>query len=193
MNNNKNKGVSFGTIALMTSIGLNGLLGGFVIANKTGPKTPDLHMEMPHNLRASHKKQVSGKVKDKHVMQLRMAYDHPQALLAHLEPRRRKEVMRTAMHNVNALATDKPHELLMQLRKAHKKTIVLLKKDTLDEEGLKTILTQNRILKEKLARQGDALILEILKQLTPEERQGAAMSLNTAKRKRFKHKKKERN
>ncbi|PHR59740.1 MAG: hypothetical protein COA43_08585 [Robiginitomaculum sp.] len=193
MSTNKNKGIRFGTIALMASIGLNGLLGGFVIANTAGPKTPDLHMDMPHKFRTSPNHQSSGKTKNKHVMRLRMAYDHPQALLAHLPPRRRREIMKVAMKNVSAQTTDKPHELLMQLRKSHKKTIIFLKKDTLDQEALTTILAQNRILKEKLARQGDTLIIEILKQLTPEERQGAAMSLNTAKRKRFKHKRKEEN
>lgn len=139
--------------ALIISIGLNGLLIGLLMANYMGPNKS--HMPMG-------KMQTTGP--------LTSAYEHPQKLLRRFEPRRRKEIMAQAMKQSRMDAPVPPRKLLQDLRKARKQTLVLLQSPNLNIEVLEAQLQKTRQLKNKLGRQGDILVLEIFKQLTPEER-----------------------
>lgn len=165
---------------LVASVALNGLLAGLLIATTTQVK-PEIVMLTDTQAGISHREPP-------HKMTLhRSVYDNPRGLIAHLAPERRRDVMSTAMKQLKKQDVQAPHELLMALRKSHKQTQRLLQVDTIDEQALQASLKENRVLKEKLARQGDALVLEILRQLTSKERKGAMQALQQVKRKRPKH------
>lgn len=171
-------------LTLFASVALNGLLAGILISNQAGPKSADLQIApfIPapqHSVKRRAPR--NGPLASE-------AYDNPRVLISHLSPPRRKEVMGRAMKHIRTRSERSPHELLIELRKSHKQTLELLRADTLDPDALKTILAKNRELKQRLALQGDALVLEMLNQLTPEERKATVRSLRKPKRKRLKHK-----
>ncbi|PHR92382.1 MAG: hypothetical protein COA69_08365 [Robiginitomaculum sp.] len=169
-------------LTLFASVALNGLLAGVLISNQAGPKSADLQIApfMPAPHQAVKKRPLrNGPLAGE-------AYDAPRMLISHLSPPRRKEIMGRAMKHIKTRSERSPHTLLIELRKSHKQTLALLRADTLDQDALKTILAQNRELKQRLALQGDALVLEMLKQLTPEERKATVRALRKTKYRRFK-------
>lgn len=171
---------------LIGSVALNGLLAGMLISSFLQPK-PEIVSPEPS---VTTQTQISPSTRERPAQRglQRTAYDNPKGLIAHLEPVRRREVMSSAMKQFRKQDLQGPRDLLVQLRNSHKHAFLLLQADPLDEAAFKEHLKENRVLKEKLAVQGDALIVEILKQLTHEERKGAIQSLHKARRKRFKRK-----
>ena len=163
-------------IVLLVSVAVNGLLGGLLFSKHIGPKPSALHMNTPRFSPIPPPALVS-------------VGDNPRQLLRHLEPTRRKEVLSRAMKQLRSGTPKQSHDLLFRLRKSRKHTIALLRADTLNAEALHTELAKNRDLKDTLGRQGDMLILEIFKQLTPEERQGLAHNKKRKyKKRKLKHK-----
>lgn len=171
---------------LIGSVALNGLLAGMLISSSLHP-TPEIVSAEPSVAAQPH---LDTPTRERPMQRglRRTAYDNPKGLIAHLEPKRRREVMSSAMKHVKKQDLQGPRDLLLQMRTSHEQTFALLQSDTLDEAALTAHLKQNRVLKEKLAVQGDALVVEILKQLTLEERKGAIKSLHKVRRKRFKRK-----
>ncbi len=167
-------------IVLLVSVAVNGLLGGLLFSKHIGPKPSALHMNTPRFSQIPPPALVS-------------VGDNPRQLLQHLEPVRRKEVLAGAMKQLRRGTSNPPHDLLFQLRKSRKHTIALLRADTLNADALNTELAKNRALKDTLGRQGDMLILEIFKQLTPQERQGLARKQKRKHRKLKKRKLKHKN
>ncbi|MBL4869994.1 MAG: periplasmic heavy metal sensor [Robiginitomaculum sp.] len=139
--------------ALIISIGLNGLLIGLLMANFMGPNAT--HMTKGKMLTTA---------------PLTSAYEHPQKLLRRFEPRRRREIIAQAMQHSRLETSIPPRKLMRDLRKARKQTLHLLQSPDLNIQTLEAQLKKTRLLKDKLGRQGDILVLEIFKQLTPDER-----------------------
>ena len=152
-------------MALLISVALNGLLIGLLMSGQMGQKT--YMAEQAPNRRAP----------------MMAAYDHPQKLLKHLSKKRRKEIMANAMLKTRESTNSHPRELMREMRKARKRTIALLREVELDETAFQEQLEETRQLKDKLGRQGDALVLEIFKQLTPIEREGIGRARHKDNRK----------
>jgi len=160
-------------IALLISIAVNGLLAGLLLSKQaqqdpTSPNKPVM--------------QGSPRV----LMQTPDA--DPKHLVHALSPERRKMVMITAMENLTESGKEHPRRLFKQLRQAKHKTMQLLRADDLDTVAIKQSMADVRALNQKLAISGDALMIEILSQLTPEERKAAREALRdrTSKKRRRK-------
>ncbi len=152
-------------LALIVSIALNGLLVGLLMSAKVAPK-PFLADKPPVRTQPA------------------MAdFEHPQKLLRHLEPARRRQIMAKAMKNMRESNQPPPHVLMKELRQARKQTLMLLKSPDLDENAFREQLSKARQIKEQLGRQGDMLVLEIFKQLTPDERKRIRRARQQDKRK----------
>lgn len=152
-------------MALLISVALNGLLIGLLMSGKVGQKT--YMAEQAQGRRAP----------------MMAAYDHPQKLLRHLSKARRKEIMANAMLKTREDTGTHPRELMRRMRKARKRTTALLREADFDEGAFQEQLEETRQLKDKLSRQGDALVLEIFKQLTPVEREGIGRARHKDNRK----------
>lgn len=152
-------------MSLLISVALNGLLIGLLMSGKMAQKT--YIAEQAPNRRAP----------------MMAAYDNPRKLLRHLSKARRKEIMANAMLNTRENTNIPTRELMQQMRKTRKRTIALLKEPDLDELAFQEQLEETRQLKDKLGRQGDALVLEIFKQLTPVERESIGRTRHKDNRK----------
>lgn len=152
-------------MALLISVALNGLLIGLLMSGKVEQKS-----------------YVAEQAPDRRAPMM-AAYDHPRKLLRHLSKARRKEIMANAMRQSRENTDIRPRELMKKMREARKRTIALLKEPNLDELAFQEQLEETRQLKDKLGRHGDALVLEIFKQLTPVEREsiGRARKQNNRK------------
>jgi uncharacterized membrane protein len=114
---------------------------------------------------------------------------HPRHLVRTLSPERRKQVMTIALKNLKAEGGEHPRKLFKQLRQAKTKTMRLLQADELDTKAIEQSLADIRSLNQKLAVSGDALMIEVLAQLTPEERKAAEQTLKNHKHRRRRNQK----
>lgn len=160
--NSSPKNTTTWIMALIISVALNGLLAGLLMSGKVGHK--------PY--------MVEGQPSQPAPMMA--GNDNPRRLLRHLDQARRKEIMVTAMKQTRKNEHMSHRELMKELRVARRQILVLLQSPELDEAAFQEQLAHSRQLKDKLGRQGDALVLEIFKQLTPAERK----SLGKAGRKK---------
>lgn len=151
-------------IALLISIAVNGLLAGLLLSKQIKPGPPGLDMSPTRGSMQSE--------------------NHPQHLVRTLSPERRKQVMTTALKNLKAEGGEHPRKLFKQLRQAKIKTMRLLRAEELDTTAIEQSLADIRTLNQKLAVSGDALMIEVLAQLTPEERKAAEQALKNSKHRR---------
>jgi uncharacterized membrane protein len=145
-------------IALLVSIAVNGLLGGILLSKQAQHGSTDL--------RKSTMQSSPGGLEQ-------TSSNDPKHLVRALSPERRKMVMVTAMKNLTESGKEHPRRLFKRLRQAKHKTMQLLRADELDTAAIEQSLADIRDLNKKLAVSGDALMIEILAQLTPEERRAA--------------------
>jgi len=147
-------------IALLISIAINGLLAGLLLSKQVKP--------IPEGVDVS---PTRGSME--------IAPNNPRHLVRTLEPARRKQVMTTAMKNLKGQGNENPRQLFRQLRQAKMKTMRLLRTDELDIKAIEQSLAEIRTLNQKLAVSGDALMIEVLTQLTPAERKAAEEAIKT--------------
>lgn len=156
-------------IALLVSIAVNGLLIGLLLSKQTKPSRDGTNMP---SFQGS--MQIAPK----------MAPSDPRYLVRILEPARRKQVMKTAMKNLKLQGTEHPRHLFKKLRQAKFNTMRLLRADELDIKAVELSLAEIRTLNQKLAISGDALMIEVLQQLTPAERKAAERALKNREKNR---------
>ena len=155
-------------IALLVSMAVNGLLVGLLLSKQIQPDI--VRPELPPAQNAQ-----------------RIVPNNPRHLVRTLSPKRRKQVMTTAMKNLDVKGEGHPRPMFKLLQQAKMKTMSLLGADELDTAAIEQSLADIRALNQKLAVSGDALMLEVLAQLTPEERKTAREALQ--KRKNMRHRK----
>lgn len=164
-NNDKDKWV----IALLMSIAVNGVLAGLLISKGLHPNMgePDsAHVQSPlHAMPAD-----------------------PRRIVRTLPQARRKQVMMSAMKKLKLQKSEHPRQIFKQLRKARIEMMRLLRADEIDTVAIEQSLSEIRILNQKLAVSGDALMLEVLAQLTPEERKTALAAMRDKRPKDRKYK-----
>ncbi len=151
-------------IPLLLSIAINGFLAGWVISQKNH-KTPEMHeIVMPS-------------------APSQAFTSEPRRLVFNLPPARRRQVMTTAFKKLKLQQGQHPRQIFKQLRRAKTDMRVLLRANTLDMDAIEKSLAEIRALNQQLAVSGDALMLEVLAQLTPEERKKALVAMHDKKRK----------
>ncbi len=160
-------------IALFISIALNGLLVGLLIS-KQANQSP-LGYTVPQAQNA-----------------LQITPNNPRHLVRSLSPKRHKQVMTTALKNLKLEGGNRPHKLFKQLRQAKLETMRLLRADEPDMVAIETSLAKSRAIKQKIAVSGDALMIEVLVQMTPEERAAAQKAMQERKFKRLRKFKRQR-
>ncbi|MCF6219755.1 MAG: periplasmic heavy metal sensor [Robiginitomaculum sp.] len=149
-------------IALLISIAVNGLLAGLLLSKQVKPAGPG-----------------SDWSRSQHAVQIRP--NGPRHLVRNLPPERRKQVMMTAMKNLESQGNEHPRKLFKRLRQAKHKTMRLLRAEELDTKAIEQSLAEIRTLNQKLAVSGDALMIEVLAQLTSAERKAAEAALRQRK------------
>jgi|GEM_PF-3809689 len=142
---------------LMISVALNGLLLGLLIASNPARKHAFPDSAPP--------------------LSIRTETVDPRRFLRTLPPQRRKEILTKAFQSLDLPADEQPRRLFARLRQAKRKAHHLLQAKTLDKQKLEAVLTEIRQTNAKLAKTGDALMLAMLDQITPEERAKALKSL----------------
>ena len=160
-NTNRNNWV----FALIASIAVNGLLGGLLLAKGMGPKQDGQHTPPPVKIAA-----------------VNTGPNNPRRILRSLPPARRKQVLRAAMKQIKYTGGEHPRALMQKLRNARQSTLQAATANPLDEAALKLAQEEVRKLQQDLAVQSDALIVEVLKQLSPDEKQKALESLKAERR-----------
>lgn len=152
--------------ALIASIAINGLLGGLLLAKGMGPKQGGQEIPPPQ------------------IATVNAGPNNPRRLLRSLPPARRKQVLRAAMKQSRTSASERPRVLMQKLRTARENVLQIAMAEPLDEAALKLAQANVRKLQQDLAAQSDALITEVLKQLTPEEKLKALESMKQQRRRR---------
>jgi uncharacterized membrane protein len=160
--NVNSNGVSLGMVVLIASIALNGLLAGYLIAKPAQINQPKF--EGPQN--------PGGGGQD---------VGDARRIVGQLPPERRREILDTALKNLNVSADERPRALFQKRQLARRVAVELAMSDPLDRDALTRALKDVREINSRLAVQGDALILEVLHLMTPEERKQAAQN-NVRKR-----------
>ena len=112
----------------------------------------------------------------------------PRRIVRTLPQARRKQVMMSAMKKLKLQKSEHPRQIFKQLRKARIEMMRLLRADEIDTVAIEQSLSEIRILNQKLAVSGDALMLEVLAQLTPEERKTALAAMRDKRPKDRKYK-----
>ncbi len=149
-------------IAVLLSIGLNGLLLGLLLS---GVFKPDIIVtENPPitNSLTPSRQALS---------------EDPRKFMRALPIERRKQVMVSAFKNLNYKAGERPGQLFRQLRRAERRSVKLLKAENFDLKAIEKSLAETREIKHKLAISGDAMIIEVLNQLTEDERKDAVQAM----------------
>jgi len=149
-------------IALLVSIVVNGLLLGLLWSNHVKHRSYRANLPQPQNT-------------------MKALPNNPRHLVRSLSPERHKQVMTTAMENLKLKGESRPRKLFKQLRQAKLKTINLLGAEELDMAAIEKSLTDIRTINQKLAISGDAIMIEVLGQLTPEERKAASKTIQKRK------------
>lgn len=152
-------------IALLVSIALNGLLVGLLLSKQVNHRPSDNNVTPPPN-------------------SVQTMPNNPRHLVRSLSPERHKQVMSSAMRNLKLQGEDQPRKLFKRLRQAKLKTMRLLRADELDMVAVEKSLADIRDINQKLAVSGDALMVEVLGQLTTEERKAAQAAMKQRKNKR---------
>lgn len=143
--------------ALIGSIALNGLLIGFLLASQGRKVNP------PDRPPA--------------VITVGADTTNPNRMLRALEPKRRRQIMHKALKEVRKQNGHNPRALLRELRAAKAQAMRIAAQEPLDIPALENAMQTMRALRENLAVQGDALMIEIMKQMTPEERRAVATKM----------------
>jgi len=156
-------------IALLVSIALNGVLVGLLLSKQVKPNIGTPKVLPVQNT-------------------MRVMPNNPRHIVRTLSPERRKQVMATALKSLKSQDAGHTRRVFKQLRQAKLKTMDLMSADVLDTVAIEQSLADIRELNQKLAVSGDALMIEILAQLTPEERKTAREALRdrTSKKRRRK-------
>ncbi len=157
-------------IALLVSMAVNGLLIGLLLSKHVKPDIAKSTYPPAHNTR-------------------QVMPNNPRHLVRTLSPERRKQVMTTAMKNLETQNAEHPRKLFKSLRQAKLKTMRLMNADALDTAAVEQSLVEIREINQKLAVSGDALMVEVLAQLSPEERKTAREAL---RKRKIRHRKPER-
>ncbi len=144
-------------VLILLSVSVNGLLLGLLLASR--PHSPS---GLPQ-----HTRQIS----------IRTDTADPRRLLRGLPPARRQQILHKAFQTLDLPKSEQPRVLFARLHKAKRKVHRLLKADKIDIDQLKQVQSEIRALNGKLAKTGDALMLAVFEQLTPEERAQALKSL----------------
>ncbi|MBL4853916.1 MAG: periplasmic heavy metal sensor [Robiginitomaculum sp.] len=147
-------------IALLVSIGVNGLLFGLLLSKQAKPDAPTI--EAPNVANST-----------------RVLSTEPRRFIRALPPERRKQVLTAAYNNVDLRDGDRPRQLFRKLRRTQKQTRKLIKADDFDLKAIEKSLGETRELKHKLAISGDAMIIEVLNQLSAQERKDAIQTMRT--------------
>ena len=158
------------TIALLVSLAVNGLLIGLLISKQVEPKIGKPELQPTQN-------------------RAQVMPNNPRHLVRTLSPERRKQVMTTAMKNLETQGAEHPRRLFKGLRQAKLKTMRLMNAEELDTAAIEQSLAEIREINQKLAVSGDALMIEVLAQLSPEERKQAREAL---RKRKTRHRKPER-
>lgn len=153
--------------ALIFSVAINGLLAGIVLSKKTAP-IHSMDMTSAQMPAMRHGKKV---------------FDNPRALIARLPEARREIVLKSAAKHLRATSGENPKKLFKTLHQSRKETRRLIRAETLDSDALTASLAKTRHIKDKLAARRNALVLEIFKQMTPQERQSVMQKKHKSKRK----------
>jgi len=155
---------NYWVIALLISVAINGLLGGVLLSK---------HNHQTERPNISSRQDV-----------FKAVPNNPRHFLRSLSPERRKQVMTTAIQNLQADGRARPRKLFKKLRQEKRKTMRLLRAEEIDIKAVEQSLANIRALNQKLAISGDALMIEVLAQLTTEERKAAGQALLNRKSKR---------
>jgi len=145
-------------IVLLVSIGANGLLFGLLLSKQAKPNLPTVETQIT---------KTGGRVLP----------TEPGKFIRALPPERRKQVMIAAYKNLDYKAGDRPRQLFRKLRRAQKQTVKLIKAEDFDLKAIEKSLAETRTLKHKLSISGDAMIIEVLNQLSPQERKDAVQAM----------------
>ncbi len=149
-------------IALLVSVGINGLLFGLLLSKQAKPILPTVEAH-PATKNMAHNGQALS--------------EDPRKFMQTLPVERRKQVMIAAYKNLDYKAGERPRQLFRQLRRAQKRTVILLKAENFDLGAIEKSLGETRKIKHKLAISGDAMIMEVLNQLSAQERKDAVQAM----------------
>lgn len=169
----KSNSVSLGMVVLIFSIALNGLMAGYIMA-KTGTPEP-VAIERPQGSQPGHQ-----------------SVGDARRIVGHLPPARRREILETAFKTLNVSADERPRALFQKRQVARRKTVELAVSEPLDLAALQKALEDVRQINDKLAVQGDALILEVIQLMTPQERQQAVQTNGQRRRDDRQHRRRQR-
>jgi len=108
----------------------------------------------------------------------------PRKFVRALPPERRRQVLTAAYNNVNLKDGERPHQLFRKLRQAQRQTVKLIKAEDFDLKAIEKSLAKTRELKHKLAISGDAMIIEVLSQLSTQERKDSVQAMRNRRKMR---------
>ncbi len=153
-------------IVLPVSLVINGLMFGLLLSGALKPETRIIQTPQaihgPTNTRPQTRKTLS---------------EDPRKFLRALPIERRKQVMIAAYKNLDYQTGERPGQLFRQLRRAERRSLKLLKAEDFDLKAIEQSLAKTREIKHKLAISGDAMIIEVLSQLSEQERKDAVQAL----------------
>jgi len=161
----KQNTLSIGLIVLIASVALNGLLAGMLLAGKNTSGPP------PVQVRAQ---QQSGAALP----------SDPRRMLNHLPKQRRQQVLKRALRGIDSGERKKFRSLRHDLEAARRQVFLKAEVEPLDIAAFEKSLVDLGHARNNLTKASDKLIVKILQELTPEERQTALKSLEIRERKR---------
>jgi len=162
------------SIALPVSLVMNGLMFGLLLSGVLKPET--VVIQAPQTINDTIKNQPQNRPQNRPQSSKTLPED-PRRFMRALPVERRKQVMVAAYKSLNYKAGERPRQLLRQLRRAERHSIKLLKAEDFDLKAIEKSLAETREIKHKLAISGDAMIIEVLNQLTPKEREDALLAM----------------
>ncbi|PHS35100.1 MAG: hypothetical protein COA91_13670 [Robiginitomaculum sp.] len=157
-------------LALPVSLVMNGLMFGLLLSGVLKPET--VVIQAPQTINDTIKNQLQNRPQSSKTLP-----EYPRRFMRALPVERRKQVMVAAYKSLNYKAGERPRQLLRQLRRAERHSIKLLKSEDFDLKAIEKSLAETREIKHKLAISGDAMIIEVLNQLTPKEREDALLAM----------------
>ena len=150
---------------LLVSVAINGLLAGLLMAKSLTPKP---HKPDPIQTQFA---RTSG-------------HNNPRRLVKDLPAERRRQVLHRALKNLEQTKGRRPARLFKQRRAAKIRIEKLLRGEKFDLHALEKSLQDIRSINQELAVFGDQMMVEVLRQLTPEEREVAIKSMSKPRRAR---------
>jgi len=152
--------------AVIALVALVGLLAGLLISKSTAPEPVSVTSTQTAPTDNGPTQAEPGKAPD--------ARDDARRIVRRLSPERRPEVLEKAIANTQGSDRERPRALLEKRKQARLKVLELSQAETLDTDALRAALDEVQKFNGELAAHGNDLAIEVLNQMTFEERKAAA-------------------